>query len=247
MPTMRHGAEEPLLPHLVGPVLDVGVPECRALAVTTVSGSGTDDGSSRPLGNATDHQLLVALRNWADVVLVGGRTAVAENYFGVRTDDTVASRRRAGGQSPVAPVAVVTRTLDLDPTSQLFWNTFTPPLLLVPDAALTDASLAERREQLKAAGAQLTPTGSGSAEEIVQALHQRGLTRIVCEGGPGIYSLMFAAGLVDLLHLTVDPLLQVPVEKPLFAGDVAVRHRLQLEHHAATDDGTLFLRYRAVR
>ena len=115
MPTMRHGAEEPLLPHLVGPVLDVGVPECRALAVTAVSGSGTVDGSSRPLGNATDHHLLVALRNWADVVLVGGRTAVAENYFGVRTDDTVASRRRAGGQSPVAPVAVVTRTLDLDP------------------------------------------------------------------------------------------------------------------------------------
>ncbi|MDO5511996.1 pyrimidine reductase family protein [Corynebacterium sp.] len=244
---MMPGAEESFLTPLIGPVWEVGVAECRAMAISTLSGSGAVNGSSRSLGNDTDHALLNALRDWADVVVVGGRTAVAENYFGVRTTDATAYRRRDRGQSAVAPVAVVTRTLDLDPSSQLFWNTATAPLILAPADALADAALAARRQALTAAGAEWVSTGSGTAAEIMGALHARGLFRVLCEGGPSLYSMMFSADAVDVLHLTVDPLLQVPVEKPLFDATHTISTRLHLEHHAASDDGTLFLRYRAVR
>ena len=199
-----------MLTDIIGPTLPPGEPELRAVAISSLTGSLTLDGRSGGLGNELDRELLLALRDWADVVLVGARTVIAENYAGTR-----ASR-----------LAIVSRSLQFrghDPGDAL---------ILTPRSSLADAPA-------HLSPAQLVP--ADSPQEMVRALHDRGLTRIVCEGGPGVFTMMFGADLVDVLHLTVAPLISAPVDKHLV--DDANRW-LTLEHHSATDDGTLFLRYR---
>jgi len=176
---------------IIGPTLPPDQPEVRAVAISSLTGSLTLDGVSGGLGNELDRQLLLALRDWADVVLVGAGTVRAEGYTGNRAKE----------------IAVVTRS---------------------GDVPLADAL-------------QLTPS---SPADLIATLHARGHRRILCEGGPEIYTMLFNAHLIDILHLTVAPILLGDVDKHLInAGE----HHLTLEHHTATDDGTLFLRYRAVR
>lgn len=217
---MSHFPAEIATGDLIGPDRPT---ELRAVAVTTANGAARVDGDTGTMGNATDTALLLGLRDWADVVLVGAGTVIAEHY----------------GGSPT-PLAVVTRRLSLDPGARLFAEG--SPLLLVPQSSLDDPALAHRRALLTAAGATLVSTGSGTAGEIVAALHGLGHHRITCEGGPGLYSQLFRADLVDVLHLTVDPVLHSPADMQLLRGDV--HRRLALDHLAATADGTVFLRYR---
>lgn len=198
------------LTDIIGPVLPPGEPELRAVAISSLTGSVTLDGVSGGLGNELDRELLLSLRDWADVVLVGARTVVAENYAGTRA----------------SCLAVVSRTLRLGD------RPLDDTIILTPRSSLADAPT-------DLSPAELVP--ADSPEEMIRALHDRGLKRIACEGGPGVFDMMFGADLVDVLHLTVAPLISAPVEQHLVNG---VNRWVSLEHHSATDDGTLFLRYR---
>lgn len=202
------------------------------VAITTITGSATIDGTSGALGNDTDTDLLLGLRAWADVVLVGATTARKERY---------------GPAAHGTPVAVISRTLNFTGEEE-FLNG--PTMVLTPRSSLDHPDLAERRRLLGDAGVDLISTGTGSATEIVAALHQAGCEKITCEGGPGIYGLMLASNLVDVAHITLSPHLAAPVEKPLVSarpdGGI-VASSFQLEMVAPTYDGTVFLRYRRPR
>ncbi|GAB2499413.1 5-amino-6-(5-phosphoribosylamino)uracil reductase [Corynebacterium atrinae] len=215
------------LTELIGPIQPPRVKELRAVTVATPGGSISVDGTSGALGNETDTKLLLGLREWADVILVGARTVIAENY-----------------RPSTTPIAIITRSLSLEPGHRVLGGS---PLLLTPAAALDDPRLAGRREALVAAGARFLPTGQGSPMEILAALHAEGLVRVTCEGGPGIYAMMFGADLVDVWHLTVAPVANAPVDRQLFhvpADGEGFHRRLALDYLAATDDSTVFLRYR---
>ncbi len=192
------------------------------MAITTAFGSFTASGTSGALGNDADKEVMLALRGWADVVLVGSGTVKAEDY----------------GPADI-PLAVVSRSLDFDTSAKLFSGT--PPLILTPDSSLTDAGLAPRREELTRAGAELLGTGSGSAREIVDTLRGRGLGRIVCEGGPSLYAAMFEESLIDVLHLTSAPF--VNGEPSGLSGNIDVELELEDVHSAGSH---IFARYRRV-
>ena len=192
------------------------------MAITTAFGSFTASGTSGALGNDADKEVMLALRGWADVVLVGSGTVKAEDY----------------GPADI-PLAVVSRSLDFDTSAKLFSGT--PPLILTPDSSLTDAGLAPRREELTRAGAELVGTGSGSAREIVDTLRGRGLGRIVCEGGPSLYAAMFEESLIDVLHLTSAPF--VNGEPSGLSGNIDVELELEDVHSAGSH---IFARYRRV-
>jgi len=230
-----------MITDIIGPLLPPTEPELRAIFITSLNGSITVDGRSGALGNDTDRALLLAMRDWSDVVLAGAHTVTAENYGGVVTSPEVSAARVAEGRPPVPRLAVVTRSLRLDPESRFFREATTPPLVLIPGSSFTDPDLAAQRDRLTAAGAEIHSTGDGSPAEIVRVLHGLGLPRISCEGGPALFSEVLRAGLVDVLHLTVAPVIHAPVEKQL-AHDVHTR--FTLDRHLATDDGTLFLRLR---
>lgn len=235
---------------LLGTLRPPGAEELRAIAAVTLSGATTIDGSSRELGNHLDQELFNRVRQWSDVVLVGAATVRSENYFGVRTSPELDQRRIEHGQQKVPPIAVLTERFNLSPTAQFFTDTSVAPLILAPERSHRDPVLAQRRRALEAAGGVLLSTGDGTLAECVRVLHSMGLARIAAEGGPQIFAKLFAADLVDVLHLTVDPTVTMPVRTPLLSdadGEVDFHRDLSLEHAVATDDGTLFLRYRRER
>ncbi|AGF72636.1 pyrimidine reductase family protein [Corynebacterium halotolerans] len=235
---------------LIGPTQPVGTPETRAVMISTATGSASWGGNTQKLGNATDTALFLGVRQWSDAVLVGAETVRTEDYGPATGTSGEQAERVARGQAPTPVMAVLSLTLDFNPSARIFTDPEHSPLILVPERVLTDAVQARRREQLEAAGAELISTGSGSPAEVIAALHDRGLVRLSCEGGPGVLGLFFSADLIDVLHLTLDPLATAPVEQPLvrmLRGTEPFAHRLELEDFRATADSSLFLRYRRRR
>ncbi|QYH19643.1 dihydrofolate reductase family protein [Corynebacterium aquatimens] len=214
--------------HLVGPTLPVGEREVRAVTINTLFGGFGRAGTSGPLGNETDAALIGALRSWADVILVGSGTVQAEDYGPAHT-----------------PMAVLSTSLQLDTDLGIFHGSRL--IVLAPERSLDDVSLEPNRHALRNAGAELMSSGGGSAPEIINALHEAGFARILCEGGPSVYADMLSADLVDVLHLTLDPSIG-PEDGPFglkLGGD---QHPRRFAIEDATVDGTamLFCRLRRV-
>ena len=223
---------------LIGPVLPAGEPECRAVLVTTLAGSTSAGGTSGHLGNDTDTALLLALRAWSDVVLVGASTVRAEDYGGVVIDQAEREARQRRGQQPVPPIAVISSSLDLDPGSRFFTEADTAPIII------TDNTDPSRLAELEATGARILKVGTLGVGVVVDKLRQGGFARISCEGGASVYAQMIDAGVLDVWHHTIDPTLSGAVEKPVVRGGHHQPVALTLEHVHADPDSTLFLRYR---
>ncbi|WP_083853066.1 dihydrofolate reductase family protein [Rhodococcus sp. DK17] len=93
----------------------------RANMITTLDGAAAFDGRVRPWSDPVDQALLLALRTYADVVLVGAGTVRAEHYGPVRlTPEQSAYRREHWGDDTPPPIAVVTRSGTLPLDSPLF-------------------------------------------------------------------------------------------------------------------------------
>lgn len=211
----------------------------RTNMVSTMTGSATMNHVSEDMGNDTDGQLFAALREWADVVLVGAQTVRAEDYSGVvpSTD----------GSRP-APIAVPSRSLDFDIDSDFFTDFTTPPIILAPHSSWEDEDIVTRIEAIESTGAEVCDAGEGSVRDYVSVLKDRGFKRVLCEGGPGMIGQLVDADAVDQMYLTLDPHLSTGVETPMatFKGEHSHR-RMQLENVAADTDGTVFLRYSRTR
>jgi riboflavin biosynthesis pyrimidine reductase len=74
------------------------------------------------------------------------------------------------------------------------------------------------------------------------ALADRGLGRVICEGGPHLLGQIAAAGLLDELCLTVSPILAGPGAGRIIAGDAFAARAMTLSQ-VLTEDGCLFCRY----
>ena len=211
----------------------------RTNMVSTLTGSATMNHVSEDMGNDTDRQLFAALRNWADVVLVGAQTVRAEDYSGVAP--------ATDGSHP-APIAVPSRSLDFDITSDFFTDFTTPPILLVSHSSWDDQELAQRIATIESAGAEVCDAGEGTAQNYISVLKDRGFKRVLCEGGPGMIGQLVDIDAIDQMYLTLDPHLSTGVETPMatFKGEHSHR-RMQLENVAADQDGTVFLRYSRAR
>lgn len=227
-----------LVNDLIGPVLPAGEAECRAVLVTTLAGSTSAGGTSGYLGNATDTALLLALRAWSDVVLVGASTVRAEDYGGVVINEAEQQVRQQRGQQPVPPIAVISSSLDLDPGSRFFTEASVAPIIV------TDNTDPSRLAGLRAAGARILQVGTLGVGLVVDKLRREGYARISCEGGASVYAQMIDTGVIDVWHHTIDPTLAGAVEKPAVRGGRPQPVALTLEHVHADPDSTLFLRYR---
>ncbi|MDG4861304.1 dihydrofolate reductase family protein, partial [Streptomyces sp. T-3] len=153
-----------------------------------------------------------------------------------------AERRAAAGQGPAPAIAVISANLNLDFSLPLF----TSPL--VPTFLLTGAQApAERVRDAKEAGAEVVIAGDGPGVDpalAVRALGERGLTRLLTEGGPRMLGQFVAAGVVDELCLTVSPMLAAGDAQRIAGGPaLAVPQRLALAS-ILEEDGFLFTRYR---
>jgi riboflavin-specific deaminase-like protein len=202
-------------------------PWVMANMVASLDGSVAVSGRSGPLGNAADRAVFHLLRSLSDVVLVGAGTARAERYGPAR-----------GAHPP--PIAVVSRSLDLDLSTPLFAS---DAGTVVVTCAAADperrAALSERVDVVVAGEDRVDVTAA------VAALGERGHRLVLCEGGPRLLTEVVTAGLLDELCLTIAPLLAAgdgprALEGPALLPPLPWRLATLLE-----DDGTLFARYLA--
>jgi riboflavin biosynthesis pyrimidine reductase len=79
---------------------------------------------------------------------------------------------------------------------------------------------------------------------VLAALADRGLTRVLCEGGPALFGALLAAGRVDELCLSLAPqLVGGDAGRIVTGAALDAPRRLGLASVVAHDDG-LLLRYR---
>jgi riboflavin biosynthesis pyrimidine reductase len=216
-----------------------GGPHVRANFVCSVDGSAMADGRSAGLSSPADKALFSRLRRHCDVVLVGAGTVRTETYGPARPSPEGRARREALGFAPVPPIAVVSGTLDLDETSAFFVDAVARPIVLTVAMAP-----AERRAALSEV-AEVVMVGEGLVDPVlaVAALAERGLPRVLCEGGPSLLGGLVAAGQLDELCLTLSPVLAGAGGSRIVGGPISSVAAPMTLLHVLEDDGFLFLRY----
>ncbi|MCX4735533.1 pyrimidine reductase family protein [Streptomyces sp. NBC_01363] len=219
-------------------------PWLRANMVSTLDGAAQHDGRSQPISCESDMRIFGTLRGLADVVLAGAETVRLEGYRPARAREAFAARRAAAGQGPAPAIAVVSGSLDLDFSLPLF----TEPL--VPTLVLTGAGAPPARiEEARRAGAEVVIAGEGSRVDPARAVREladRGLERLLTEGGPRMLGQFVAAGVLDELCLTLSPMLTAGDAQRIAGGpSVAVPERFALAS-MLEEAGFLFTRYRRI-
>jgi len=173
----------------------------RANMVSSVDGGAWGpDHLSGTINDDADQRVFRVLRALADVVVIGAGTARAERYTALDAPAELARLRPSGVR---LELAVVSRSGRLPST---LVGSDRPPYVLtgqqgaararqqLPDERVLDVGSADDPEQ--------PDVGRGLA-----LLAERGLTRVLCEGGPHLLGDLVSAGLVDELCLTTTPLL----------------------------------------
>jgi riboflavin biosynthesis pyrimidine reductase len=194
---------------------DVPGPHLRAGFVASLDGAITVDGRSRGLQSPADLAVFRALRSVCDAVVVGAGTLRGEDYGPVRLQPSAISWRAYRDRSPEIPVVVVTRTGDLG-----------------SGRVLEGPTLVTGRD---------LPT---ELPEMVTALHERGLTRLLCEGGPSLLTDLLAHELVDELALTSAHLLVGT--GPRLVDELPTPVSLELTHLVHDEPGVLLGRWSVV-
>lgn len=203
--------------------------ECRARPLVTLAWAQSLDGSiaagrGHPLtlSNPASMRLTHRLRAWHDGILVGIGT--------VLSDDPRLTAREVGGAQP-RPV-VLDSHLRLPPNARLLAHP-QPPLVLTAHPPEAD-----RRAALESRGCTVIPLPRDESQRIdlpaaLDALHARGIRRLMVEGGARVLRAFLQRRLADLLVVTVS--MQLVGGLPALAGllnpplPLAVQGHLWLE------------------
>jgi riboflavin biosynthesis pyrimidine reductase len=231
-----------------GWVADGGV---RVNFVSSVDGAGAAAGLSRGLQTPGDNAVFAVLRDLADVILVGAATAAAERYRPANPSARRREIRARYGLAEVPAIAVMSASLQLDLSAELFSAAGQAPTLVVTGSA---APIGARNDIIDLAGTETklqlvqAPSGPGGGVDFaasIAALRELGYQRILCEGGPRLFAAGVAGGAVDELCLTVSPMLAGPDAVRIVAGEPwpeELSPRLELTG-LLTEDSALFCRY----
>ena len=217
------GARETLL----GEYEPASGPLLRLNLVTTLDGRAAgSDGTSESLTTRTDRMILGVIRQSADAVLVGASTVRAE----------------ALGRPRRTPLVVLSGSGDL--SGHGFESTTTREGAPRGDVLVVTTPRGAERVRRTLAGTPhetLTLARDDSAplplEGVLAALRERGMHRIVAEGGPALASSLLGARLVDELCLTVVPRIAgtgIPII------DTGVSLRATPRRLLVDDDGVLY-------
>ncbi|HET9419629.1 MAG TPA: dihydrofolate reductase family protein [Nocardioides sp.] len=196
------------------------VPWFRLNFVATTDGAAQGpDGLSGTINNAADNRVFHALRDVADVIIVGAGTARAERY-----------------RPNPKPMVVVSRSGEIPPSLS---ERRGGELLMATCGQAP--RLEETRERLGADNVLLLGEYAPDLPTLRRELVSRGFQDLLCEGGPHLTRDLLASGVVDELCLTTVPRLIAAQHLRITAGppiDVGLRLHALLE-----DDGTLLGRY----
>ena len=214
----------------------------RANMISSLDGGATDDGKSGGLAGPGDKAVFMRMRQEADVILVGASTVRIENYSGAQMSVAERQERQRRGQAELPPIAVVTHSADFEHDAKIFTRTEVPPLILTCRESVDDARkrLGTHTEIIDASGAQTDRVDVGVALAI---LGERGLLRVLCEGGPSLISLLVEDDHLDELCLTIAPILVGGSARRIATGAGEAHTRMRRSHLITDDEGYLYTRY----
>ena len=225
----------------------------RAGFVASVDGAIELDGRSGGLGGAADRAVFRMLRWSCDVVLVGAGTVRAEDYGPAVVPDARQRLRRERGMAAVPRVAVVSASGALDSSARLFAAGPHERPLVLTSAHADPAAVRALRDVaevvvcgdagLRVSSAADAAGGAVDAARLLDALTERGLRRILCEGGPTLLATLAGDGHLDELCLTVAPVLAGPGHARLLTGPPWQRPADLALASVLEQDGVLLLRY----
>jgi riboflavin biosynthesis pyrimidine reductase len=210
----------------------------RANMVQSVDGAGAFHGRTKAISSNADQELLTHLRGYADAIMVGAATVQAERYGPVTLSAETRSARERDGYAAAPPLVIVTARALLAADLKVF-DPAGPRTIIA-----TLRASADRATELKEV-ADVVVVGEDEIDPatVIAELRERGLHRILCEGGPFLLSQLIEHDLVDDMCLTVAPYLagtQPTTPQPASEREVPTRLRLR---HVLTRDDLLFLRY----
>jgi riboflavin biosynthesis pyrimidine reductase len=233
----EHLTDDAIVEPLLGPS-GTGV---RVNFVSSIDGAATRDGLSGGLGDASDRRRFELLRRVADVVLVGAGTVRAERYGAMRVSDASVAWRIEHGMPRHPVFAIVSNRLDLDPSSRTFTAAPERPIVVTTTLPTADERPGRREQLAKVADLVTAGEHEVGLAAVVAQLRGRGLSRILCEGGPTLFGAMLAADAVDELCITIAPTLEAGDARRIAHGETQPRGMRLAEVLRSGD--TLLLRY----
>jgi riboflavin biosynthesis pyrimidine reductase len=194
------------------------------------------------LAGPGDRVVFILLRELADVIVVGAGTVRIEGYSGAHLGIVERQQRQARGQSEVPQLAIVTKSGRIDRDLAVFTRTEVPPLVL------TCASAADGTRQRLAGLAEVVDCSGddpGMVDEAVllASLADRGMRRILTEGGPMLLGSFIASNLLDELCLTIAPFVIGGLPRRIATGPGQLQTRMRCAHVLTDDAGYLYTRY----
>lgn len=173
-------------------------------AMTLDGKIATRTGESQWISGEASRQVGHSLRGRVDAVIVGSRTA--------RADNPLLTARPAGPRTPVR--IVLDGRAALASESQLVQTARQWPVLL---AAGSEAAPADR-QRLANAGCEVLVCGGETPatrlESLLDELGRRRLTNVLVEGGAALLGSFLDAGQIDEVHVFISPRLLGGVEAP---------------------------------
>jgi 5-amino-6-(5-phosphoribosylamino)uracil reductase len=233
------GAE---LPDLYGYPTDHDGVWLRANFIASLDGGATFGGTTGRLGGPGDRALFSLLRELADVILVGAGTVRVEDYSGARPTVAQRQRRQARGQSEVPPLAIVTKSGRLERDLPVFTRTEVPPLVLTC-ATSADQTRRTLDGLADVVDCSINDPAQVDCAAVLAVLAERGVPRVLTEGGPMLFSSFVEHGLLDELCLTIAPTLVGGLASRIATGPEQVLTGMRRAHVLTDDDGYLYTRY----
>lgn len=193
------------------------------------------------LSSAADLDRVDEVRAGCDAILVGAGTIRRDNPHLLVRSQLRREDRIARGLPPTPAKVTLTGRGDLDPTARFFTSGTAAKIVYAASPAADQA-----RERLGRAATVVDAGEPVNLGRMLADLAERGIARLMVEGGGSVHTQFLAAGLADELQLAVAPFFVGDSRAPRFVTDGqfpwSPDHRAQLAGVTQLD-GVAVLRY----
>lgn len=174
-----------------------------------------DDTEPGPLmlSDAADLDRVDEVRAGVDAILVGATTIRRDDPRLLVRSERRRAAREAAGRTPNPRKVTLTASGDLDPAARFFTLGAEEKLVYASSGAVARA-----RETVGAAATVVDAGEPIDLPRLLADLCERGVERLMVEGGTAMHTLFLTTGLADELHLVVAPFFVGDAEAPRFVG-----------------------------
>jgi riboflavin-specific deaminase-like protein len=203
---------------------------------TTLDGRAAISGRSGPIGSEADTEMLERLRTRFDAVMIGAGTMRAERYGRIVSDPELRAYRERTGLSHDPLAVIVSNRLELPWDAALFTDGG-------GECVVFTASTEEPPETPTPVTCVRHPDGVELDRCLEWLRSERGISSVLCEGGPTLHGRLREGDLADELFLTIAPKLAGGEGPRILEGALPEIAEVEVAW-LLERDGELFARYR---